>query len=107
MGPGKNVFEPAENVVRLASDMRHYTVLRKQPRRTARRAVIEVRDGHQPRDRQDARPRRAAGAHRPRRRSDRVNKREFISLVGGAAGQPGGAVRGADDKDCRAAEDDP
>ena len=36
-------------------------------------------------DRQDARPHRAADAARPRRRGDRMRRREFIALVGGAA----------------------
>src|SRR5262245_33870186 len=60
----------------------------------AGRAVEQVRAGHQRRDRQDARPRSAADAARPRRRGDRVstltmllsrhtNRREFISLLGG------------------------
>jgi hypothetical protein len=41
--------------------------------RTCRRAGEQVRAGHQPRDGQDARPRRAADTARPRRRGDRVN----------------------------------
>ena len=39
----------------------------------------------QPQDRQGARPRRAADAARPRRRGDRMKRREFITLLGGAA----------------------
>ena len=39
----------------------------------------------QPQDRQGARPRRAADAARARRRGDRMKRREFIALLGGAA----------------------
>ena len=45
----------------------------------------KVRTGHQRRDRQDARPQRAAVSARHRRRGDRMNRREFIALLGGAA----------------------
>ena len=45
----------------------------------------QIRAGHQPQDREGARPRRAADAARPRRRGDRVRRREFITLLGGAA----------------------
>ena len=39
----------------------------------------------QSQDRQGARPRSAADAARPRRRGDRMKRREFITLLGGAA----------------------
>ena len=43
---------------------------------------------HQPKDREGARPRRAAVAARPRRRGDRMRRREFIAGLGGAAAWP-------------------
>ena len=45
----------------------------------------QVRVHHQPDHRQGARPQRAANAARARRRGDRMRRREFIGLVGGAA----------------------
>ena len=48
-------------------------------------APTKYRAGDQSQDRQGARPRRAADAARPRRRGDRMKRREFITLLGGAA----------------------
>ena len=48
-------------------------------------APTKYETGDQPQDRQGARPRRAAVAARPRRRGDRMKRREFITLLGGAA----------------------
>src|SRR5439155_3345388 len=49
----------------------------------------QIRTGHQPQDRQGAWPRRPDPGARPHRRGDRMStkmkRREFISLIGGAA----------------------
>src|SRR5262245_50420307 len=45
----------------------------------------KIRVGDQLEGRQSTRPHRAADASRPRRRGDRVKRREFITLLGGAA----------------------
>src|SRR5262249_578029 len=54
----------------------------------AGRATHEIRAGHQPQDRQSARPRRALVSTAARRRGDRMSaamrRREFITLLGGA-----------------------
>src|SRR5262249_39560206 len=47
--------------------------------------IDQVRVRHQPAYGQGARPRSAATAARQRRRGDRVKRREFITLLGGAA----------------------
>src|SRR5262245_49084826 len=51
----------------------------------ASRAGEQARIGHQPPDSQDARAHCTRQAARRRRRGDRMNRREFISLLGGAA----------------------
>src|SRR5262245_13510477 len=54
--------------------------------RPAGRAVLEVRAGDQRRNRPDARPDGTAVARRHRRRGNRmIGRREFITLLGGAA----------------------
>jgi hypothetical protein len=45
----------------------------------------QVQAGDQSQDCESTRPRGAAFAARPRRRGDRVRRREFITLLGGVA----------------------
>src|SRR5262249_6310353 len=58
---------------------------RSEARRHPGRAADQVRSCHQPHHCQGTRPGGAADAARPRRRGDRVKRREFITLIGGAA----------------------
>src|SRR5262249_35483251 len=53
--------------------------------RPASHAADEIRTGHQSANRQGAAHRNSANAARPRRRGDRVRRRDFIKLLGGAA----------------------
>ena len=46
-----------------------------KPRRAANRAADQIRAGHQPQDREGARPHYPAIAARPRRRGDRISRR--------------------------------
>src|SRR5580704_3920426 len=56
----------------------------RQAGRSAGPAADDIRASRQPQDRQGARPRRAAIDPRPRRRGDRMKRRELILLLGGA-----------------------
>src|SRR5262245_54184413 len=57
---------------------------RGEARRPSGRAADQVRSGHQPYDRQGARARSTSDVARPRRRGDRMKRRQFITLIGGA-----------------------
>ena len=57
---------------------------RARSRPTCRCRADQVRAGDQPQDGQGARPRSPADAARPRRRGDRMRRREFITLLGAA-----------------------
>src|SRR5262249_40114916 len=66
-----------------------WRVCRSHPQgREAKRASCpstgQVRIGDQPQDRPSPWPRSAGNAARPRRRGDRVKRRNFITLLGGA-----------------------
>jgi hypothetical protein len=56
----------------------------REARRSAGAASHEIAIDYQPEDRQGPWPDRAGHAARPCRRGDRVKRREFITLLGGA-----------------------
>jgi hypothetical protein len=57
----------------------------RQARRFTSSAADQVRPGDQPQNREGARTRNPTHSTRPRRRGDRVRRRAFITLLGGAA----------------------
>jgi putative tryptophan/tyrosine transport system substrate-binding protein len=63
----------------------HQDSARYEASRHPSRAADQVRFRHQPHNRQGARPRDSADVARPRRRGDRMKRRDFITLLGGAA----------------------
>jgi putative ABC transport system substrate-binding protein len=74
--------------IRCVSPSRHLRRAHSQGReacRLASHAVHQIRVRAQPEDRQGARPRSTRQAGRTRRRGDRMKRREFITLLGGAA----------------------
>ena len=70
---------------RLSRRLRRPYPQRREAGRTAGHAADQVRARHQPQDGQALHPAHCPTAARARRRGDRVKRREFITLLGGAA----------------------
>src|SRR5262249_13556786 len=58
---------------------------RRETRRSSGAAADQIRDGHQPRDRESARRQNLRQSALARRRGDRMKRREFIALLSGTA----------------------
>src|SRR6516225_2759244 len=88
MGRGRRPDELRGQCFRYVPPSRHLCRAHSARRQTCRpsgRAIHQIRIHHQSANRKNLRPANPAHAVRPRRRGDRVKRREFITLLGSAA----------------------